>query len=108
MAHPRGGILHSREGRRAAGRFRRHRGREAAEDTGETSVSTRWRARAIVGLAVLALLGWAEPSAAAPPRLKAKECLSCHAPVKKEQARSFVHGPFKDAKGCEACHKRHG
>src|SRR6185503_9954859 len=44
----------------------------------------------------------------AAPRLKSKECLSCHAPVQKQQARKFVHEPFKDGKACETCHRRHG
>src|ERR1043165_901466 len=47
-------------------------------------------------------------SSTAALKVQAKECIACHAPVQKEEAKKVVHAPFKDLKNCESCHKRHG
>src|SRR5215468_7745990 len=60
-------------------------------------------------LALGPLLLFLAPSGAlAAPKIVAKECIACHAPVQKEAGKKFVHAPFKDEKNCESCHKRHG
>ncbi|HET7747675.1 MAG TPA: cytochrome c3 family protein, partial [Vicinamibacteria bacterium] len=59
-------------------------------------------------LALALTLLFAGGAQAAPPKIRGKACLDCHADVQKQAARTVVHAPFEDAKGCEACHKRHG
>src|SRR6185369_11330295 len=41
-------------------------------------------------------------------KLASKACIDCHQPVLQEASKKVVHAPFKDTKGCDSCHKRHG
>src|SRR5512138_190387 len=56
-----------------------------------------------IAAALLAACG-----ASTPRRSAARACGDCHAKTREQATRKFVHEPFKDAKGCDACHKRHG
>src|SRR5512138_469462 len=62
-------------------------------------------ARVLVAAALAALAACAGSSRHAASR----DCAKCHKEsVKAQQARRFVHEPFRDAVGCDVCHKRHG
>src|SRR5271169_1400538 len=65
------------------------------------------KSRLLGALSAVAVLAWGPPASAA-VKVISKDCLACHAPVQKEYARKQIHPPFKDQRGCEACHKRHG
>ena len=42
------------------------------------------------------------------PGLAAKACIECHGEVRSQRSRKVVHEPFRNDKGCESCHRRHG
>ncbi|MGK2857919.1 MAG: cytochrome c3 family protein, partial [Thermoanaerobaculia bacterium] len=68
--------------------------------------------RFVVRFAIVStlLFAVASPVYAAKPKRKlvSKECVECHKPIQALASKKVVHEPFRDSKGCETCHKRHG
>src|SRR5512143_224504 len=71
-------------------------------------MATLYRRRLTISLVLAASLALFCGSVQGAVKRTGKDCVDCHAPVAKQAAKKFVHAPFKDAKGCESCHKRHG